>query len=72
MIDRDGERITRLETHYEHLSGQMNEMNKTLKDVHEVLTKAKGAKWAILGMASLAGFLSAKFGAIAALFTVAK
>lgn len=64
----DGERITALEVTIKHVSDNQDRMAAQMQEVHDILLKAKGAKWAIIGLASLGGFLSAKLGSIAALF----
>lgn len=56
------ERIAVLETNQQFMREQLSEMNANVKEMHSILLQAKGARWAILGVASLAGFLSAKFG----------
>ena len=37
---------------------------KTIQELHNLLQQAKGAKWVFLGLASVSGFVSAKFGAL--------
>lgn len=64
----DGERITALEVTIKHVSDNQDRMAAQMQEVHDLLLKAKGAKWAIIGLASLGGFLSAKLWSIAALF----
>lgn len=60
------ERIAVLEANQQFMRDQLTEMNATLKEINELMLTAKGAKWAILGVASLAGFLSGKMGAVIA------
>ena len=60
------ERIAVLEANQQFIKEQLAEMNKTLKQINEIMLKASGAKWAILGVASLAGFMSGKLGAFIA------
>lgn len=64
------ERIAVLEANQVFMRQQMTEMNENVKEMHAILLQAKGARWAILGVASLAGFLSAKFGGIMSMFIV--
>lgn len=59
-----------LEANQVFMRQQMTEMNENVKEMHAILLQAKGARWAILGVASLAGFLSAKFGGIMSMFIV--
>jgi hypothetical protein len=60
------ERIAVLEANQKFMRDQLTEMNDLLKSINEVLLTAKGAKWAILGVASLAGFMSGKLGSVVA------
>lgn len=60
------ERIAVLEANQQFMRDQLTEMNSMLKEINELMLTAKGAKWAILGVASLAGFLSGKMGAVIA------
>lgn len=62
------ERIAVLEANQVFMRGQLNEMNETLQELRDLMLTAKGAKWAILGVASLAGFLSGKFAGVLAAF----
>ena len=47
------EKMASLEARVGKIEGKVDEM-------HNVLMQAKGARWAIIGVAGLAGFLSAK------------
>jgi len=60
------ERIAVLEANQVFMRDQLTEMNETLKSINEIMLTAKGAKWAIIGVASLAGFLSGKVGSVIA------
>ena len=60
------ERIAVLEANQVFIKEQLAEMNDTLKQINEIMLKVSGAKWAILGVASLAGFMSGKIGAVVA------
>jgi hypothetical protein len=62
------ERIAVLEANQVHMRDKLNEMSSKVDEMHELLLQAKGAKWAILGVASLAGFLAGKFGTFTSLF----
>lgn len=57
------ERIARLEANQEHMTRQVAAMSVQLAEVHELLLKAKGARWAIIGVATAGGFIAAKAGA---------
>ena len=68
MTEDQRERLAVLETNYEHLAQTVDHMAVQVNAMHELLLKAKGAKWAIIGLATLGGFLSAKIGAVFSLF----
>jgi predicted esterase YcpF (UPF0227 family) len=68
QMTSDGERIAVLEANQRHMGDKIDAMAGQLQEVHDLLLKAKGAKWAIIGLATLGGFVSAKIGAVAALF----
>lgn len=58
--------IAKLETKVEHIDANFKEvkddfksMKEKVEELHEIMTQAKGARWAILSIAAFAGFLSA-------------
>ena len=53
------ERLAVVETKQDAAEAAMVEMRAKINDMHEILLQAKGARWAILGMAAIGGFLSA-------------
>lgn len=67
---RNAEKIAAIEVEIRHLQEGQIAMAKQLNEVHEVLLAAKGARWAIIGVAGLAGFLSGKLAALAAIFGI--
>lgn len=66
MADDTRERLAALEVMVRNLTGQVEAMNKTVAQLNEILNQAKGARWAVLGVAGLAGFLSGRMGAFLA------
>lgn len=64
MTDSEIERIAKLEVKIEHLTHAMDEMGGKLSTLVDLLNQAKGARWAILGVSGLAGFLSGKAGGL--------
>jgi predicted trehalose synthase len=62
------ERIAVLEANQVYMKNQLEGMNETLTELRDLMLTAKGAKWAILGVASIAGFMSGKLGAVIAAF----
>lgn len=63
MTESEKERIARLETQIVHLSKAIEAMTEKVDSLHTLLNQAKGARWALLGMAGLAGFFGSKAGA---------
>ena len=59
------ERLVRLETRHEHMTKRVDAMAGKVNEMHELLMQARGARWAILGIASLGGFIAGK---VASLF----
>ena len=60
------ERIAVLEANQVYMKHQLEHMNETLQELRDLMLTAKGAKWAILGVASVAGFMSGKIGSVIA------
>lgn len=53
-------RIAVLETHRENHEKKFDEMAAKVNEMHALLMQARGARWAILGMAGIAGFAAGK------------
>lgn len=51
-------RLALLEHQYNHLQLQLSEIELTVKEMRDLLLKAKGARWAIAGLAALGGALA--------------
>lgn len=64
MTRTESERLVKLETEFEHMAAKVDHMAKQVEEMHSLLLQAKGARWAVLGMATIGGFLSAKIGAL--------
>ena len=64
------ERIAVLETNHRHAEAKFDSMSKKVDEMHEVLLQAKGARWAILGVAGAAGFFAGKLGTFLSIFSV--
>ena len=60
------ERIAVLEANQVYMKHQLEGMSETLQELRDLMLTAKGAKWAILGVASVAGFMSGKIGSVIA------
>ena len=54
------DRVIRLEAEVAQLTRTVASMNEKLTELHEVFQQAKGARWMVLVMASIGGFLAAK------------
>ena len=66
------ERIAVLEVQQRNIEVRLTAMGVKVDEMHSVLLQAKGARWAILGVASLAGFLAGKASAIMNFFNIPK
>ena len=64
MTDDTRERLIKLEAEFDHMVKAQEETSLLVKEMHALLMQAKGAKWAILGMATLGGFVSAKLSSL--------
>ena len=60
MTKTELERITRLETELEHMSKDISTMSVKVDQMHSILSQAKGAQWAVIGMAGFMGFIASK------------
>ena len=58
MTRPDGERIAALEERVANMDEHVREMKVQVQAMHDLLMQAKGARWALLAAASLAGFLA--------------
>jgi hypothetical protein len=59
MSPRDeGERIVALETRVAIMDEHIKEMKAQVRDLHDLMMQAKGARWAILAVASAGGFVA--------------
>lgn len=58
------DRLVALEKDFEHMKEKVDSMALQVSEMHALLLQAKGARWAIVGAATVGGFLSAKLGAL--------
>lgn len=65
MADDTSERVVALEVEVKHLSKKVDNMDKKVSELHEIMTQAKGAKWALMLLIALGGFVVAKVTPIA-------
>lgn len=57
--DDTRDRMIRLESEVEHITSQLDDVQKKVDAMHDLLMQAKGMHWLIVGMAATGGFLSA-------------
>lgn len=65
MTDETGrlrERIAVLEANYRHTAEQIDAMAEQMAEIHAVLLQAKGARWALVSVAIMIGFVIANLG----------
>jgi len=62
--DDTRDRLIRVESDLAHLRQDFEKMSETLEDVHNIMTQAKGARWMILLMATVGGFVATKGAAL--------
>jgi len=66
-VDADlRDRMARLETNISHISVELERNTVMLETLNNVLQQARGAKWALMLIASIAGFLGSKIGTVLA------
>ena len=53
-----------LKRDYQHMREKVDRMAEQVDDLHELMTKAKGARWAILTFVAIGGFVAGKLGSI--------
>lgn len=64
------DRVIRMEADLLNLREDFDEANKKITVMHDLLTQARGARWAIIAMATLGGFIASKVGALIPWFTL--
>ncbi len=60
-VDETRERLIRLETEFEHMAETMKEMQAKVTAMHDLLMQAQGARWLIVGLATMGGAAAAFF-----------
>lgn len=58
------DRVIALESDLKHLSESVKVMAAQVAEMHTLLQQAKGARWAIIGAATIGGFVAAKIGSV--------
>ena len=67
--DTPRERLARLETKVEHLSKSLEDTHEKVVEMHELLLQAKGARWVIVGIAGVAGYVASYLPKVSALIS---
>lgn len=52
----DGERIVALETRVAYVEKELEQANRTLTEIRDVLLQAKGARWLLAALVGVGGF----------------
>jgi len=68
--DDTRDRVVALERDVQHLSEQVGDMAAKVSQMHELLIKAKGARWAVFTLIAMGGFLAGKVGNLISLFWI--
>ena len=58
--DDTRDKVVALEVKVLHLTETIESMDEKLTELHSLFLQAKGARWAIIGAATVGGFLAAK------------
>lgn len=56
MTQHERERLARLEERFDHMAEDVKSMSGKVDAMHDVLMAARGARWAVVVMASISGF----------------
>lgn len=54
------DRVVALEVKVQHLTDTVETMAEQVDQMHDLLMQARGARWAIVGFATIGGFAAAK------------
>jgi phage-related minor tail protein len=68
MHDDTRDRVVALERDVKHLSQQVDDMADKVSQMHQLLMQAKGARWAVLTLVAVGGFVAGKLGSLVSLF----
>ena len=63
------DRMARMETNIAHMSVAVERNTEMLEAFNNMLQQARGAKWVIVLVASISGFLGSKIGTVLAFIT---
>lgn len=60
-IDETRERLILLEAEVRHMADDMRSMQRKVNEMHDLLMQAQGARWLIVGLATMGGAAAAFF-----------
>lgn len=66
--DDTRDRLIALEVKVDHLTERLDSYGDKITEMHNLLQSAKGAKWLLLTLVALGGFIAAKISPIIAVF----
>jgi predicted esterase YcpF (UPF0227 family) len=56
------DRVLMLESDVKHLTESVDEMKVKLDEIHNLFMQARGARWVIIALAGVGGFVAGKLG----------
>lgn len=54
------DRVIAVEVQLKHVSDELSAVRQQVSEMHDLLMQARGARWAIIGAATVGGFIAAK------------
>ena len=70
MTDDTRDRVIRLETQIAHMDRQVAATAEKVDEMHALLQQSRGARWMLVGLVGLGGFLAGIIGKFTALAAV--
>lgn len=68
--DNTRDKVIRLEATVDAMSEELHANTKAIREMHDLLMQAKGARWMILGLATLGGIFAGRLPEIYHWFTL--
>lgn len=62
------DRVIALEAELRHVRSELADVHSKVNEMHSLLLKAQGAKWLLLTLVALSGFIAAKLSPLLAVF----
>jgi hypothetical protein len=59
MTPEELQRLTRLEVQFQYIQKELEDTHAKVTAMHDIITQAKGAKWVIVGTATIASAITA-------------